>query len=142
MNRYSVMDILFLLSDDSLTYHRNMPFSTKDADHDRYGGTNCAIRGHGAWWYKRCTESNLNGNYYHEKGIGLKHQGIYWHPWKVYPNSLKAVDMKMRPAGFTPGEQSNILVTYSRLAVPVPRRFHVDLPECVRIECVDSSFRF
>ena len=95
-----------------------MPFSTKDADHDGYGGSNCAIVFHGAWWYNQCGWSSLNGKYYQETETVPRYHGIHWYHWKGNSYSVKAVDMKMRPTGFTPGEQTNILVTYSRLAVP------------------------
>ena len=101
-----------------MIYHKNRPFSTKDADHDSRGGStpNCAINYHGAWWYGGCEHSNLNGDYAEEQGKTL--QGIHWRYWRGSNYCLKAVDMKMRPAGFTPGEESNMLVIYSRLAVP------------------------
>ena len=96
-----------------------MPFSTKDADHDTYnGGTgSCAVESHGAWWYNYCAASNLNGKYYQETETVEDNKGIHWLSWKGATYSLKAVSMKIRPAGFTPGEQSNILNIYSRLAV-------------------------
>ena len=82
-----------------------MPFSTKDADHgntnDRYG---CADQYHGAWWYNACQHSNLNGKYYQEQETVPKHQGIQWRTWKGNYYSLYSVNMKMRPAGFRPGE--------------------------------------
>ncbi|KAI0221349.1 Ficolin-2, partial [Lamellibrachia satsuma] len=52
-------------SSDSLSGHKDRPFSTKDADHDTYGGS-CSIIYHGAWWYTTCHGSNLNGQYYRE----------------------------------------------------------------------------
>ena len=47
---------------DSLGRHRNMPFSTYDADHDT-GSGNCAKTYLGAWWYEYCHSSNLNGKW-------------------------------------------------------------------------------
>ena len=44
---------------DSLSYHST---STKDRDNDQWGG-NCASSYRGAWWYKECHQSNLNGLY-------------------------------------------------------------------------------
>ena len=117
ISRHSVIDIFFLISGDSLNYHRNMAFSTKDADHDRHGTLNCAMRIHGAWWYCACRQSDLNGKYYQETETVPNYMGIHWSSWKGMKYSLKAVSMKIRPAGFTPGEQSNILNIYSRLAV-------------------------
>ncbi|VDI71289.1 Hypothetical predicted protein [Mytilus galloprovincialis] len=48
---------------DCLTYHNGMMFSTKDNDNDIYIKDNCAIGGKGAWWYRKCRASNLNGIY-------------------------------------------------------------------------------
>lgn len=47
---------------DSLSYHQGRPFSTKDRDND-IAVTNCALSYKGAWWYKNCHRTNLNGKY-------------------------------------------------------------------------------
>uniref|UniRef100_A0A3B4ZJL5 Tenascin-like n=1 Tax=Stegastes partitus TaxID=144197 RepID=A0A3B4ZJL5_9TELE len=54
---------------DSLTYHNNRIFSTKDRDPAPFI-TRCAMSYRGGWWYKNCHEANLNGLY----GIDVKHQ--------------------------------------------------------------------
>ncbi|XP_074066836.1 ficolin-2-like [Macrotis lagotis] len=80
---------------DSLTYHNNMPFSTKDRDNDPYSN-NCAVLYSGAWWYKECHHSNLNGLY-----LGGSHgsfaNGINWYSGKGYYYSYKVAEMKLRP---------------------------------------------
>ncbi|CAG2198123.1 Angiopoietin-related protein 1,Veficolin-1,Ficolin-1-A,Angiopoietin-1,Fibrinogen C domain-containing protein 1,Ryncolin-1,Tenascin-N,Angiopoietin-related protein 7,Angiopoietin-related protein 6,Ficolin-3,Fibrinogen C domain-containing protein 1-B,Fibroleukin,Fibrinogen-like protein 1,Ficolin-1,Ficolin-1-B,Fibrinogen beta chain,Angiopoietin-4,Tenascin-R,Ryncolin-2,Techylectin-5B,Fibrinogen C domain-containing protein 1-A,Protein scabrous,Microfibril-associated glycoprotein 4,Fibrinogen-like protein A,Rynco len=45
---------------DSLKYHNNQAFSTKDEDNDS-DSSDCADRYKGAWWYRECHYSNLNG---------------------------------------------------------------------------------
>ena len=52
----------FFFSGDSLSYHQGRPFSTKDRDND-IAVTNCALSYKGAWWYKNCHRTNLNGKY-------------------------------------------------------------------------------
>ncbi|XP_053374920.1 microfibril-associated glycoprotein 4-like [Mercenaria mercenaria] len=48
---------------DSLSPHNNTPFSTLDNDNDLHGPYNCAEYYRGAWWYKSCFASSLNGLY-------------------------------------------------------------------------------
>ncbi|CAL4144104.1 unnamed protein product, partial [Meganyctiphanes norvegica] len=77
---------------DSLTYHNNMMFSTYDEDNDAYS-SNCAsssIR-YGAWWYRHCTYTNINGLY-----NGTSAKGPYWYHWKSTA-ALKKTEMKLRP---------------------------------------------
>ncbi|RUS72392.1 hypothetical protein EGW08_019852 [Elysia chlorotica] len=48
---------------DSMQTHRNMAFSTLDKDHDLHKTLNCAKEFQGAWWYRSCHSSNLNGRW-------------------------------------------------------------------------------
>ncbi|XP_033644647.1 ficolin-2-like [Asterias rubens] len=77
---------------DKLSHHNNQAFSTKDRDNDASSG-NCAELGHGAWWYRSCTYSNLNGRYYNEASISA--YGIRWRGFSGY-RSLKTTEMKIR----------------------------------------------
>lgn len=89
---------------DSLHHHNKLRFTTKDIDNDEHDN-NCAKRYTGAWWYKDCYRSNLNGQY----GIqDLK--GITWHNWntKAY-DANKAASMKLRPAR---GKTNMIIIDY------------------------------
>ncbi|XP_040215037.1 ficolin-2-like isoform X2 [Rana temporaria] len=80
---------------DSLGYHNNRPFTTKDKDNDEYG-TNCAADCKGAWWYGKCHNSNLNGLYLrgaHESYAN----GVIWESGKGQNYSYKITEMKFRP---------------------------------------------
>lgn len=48
---------------DAMAYHNGMPFSTSDKDNDLVRRLNCATHQQGAWWYKECRHSNLNGDW-------------------------------------------------------------------------------
>ncbi|XP_036090483.1 tenascin-R isoform X2 [Rousettus aegyptiacus] len=77
---------------DSLSYHQGRPFSTQDRDND-VAVTNCAVSYKGAWWYKNCHRTNLNGKY----GESRHSQGINWYHWKGHEFSIPFVEMKTRP---------------------------------------------
>ncbi|XP_028391559.1 fibrinogen-like protein A [Dendronephthya gigantea] len=82
---------------DSLAYHNQMKFSTKDSDNDAWGSSNCATNYKGAWWHKDCHYSNLNGLYL---GAGqTSTSGINWFHWRSR-HSLKKAEMKIRPSQF------------------------------------------
>ena len=72
-----------------------MKFSTYDRDNDQWS-SNCASEWKGAWWYKNCHYSNLNGLYL--KAGDISGKGIRWY-WKNL-NSKKKTEMKIRPAEF------------------------------------------
>ncbi|TDH03682.1 hypothetical protein EPR50_G00144440 [Perca flavescens] len=82
---------------DSLSYHNQRVFSTKDRDPAPFI-TRCAMSYRGGWWYKNCHEANLNGVY----GINVHHQGVIWTSWKGKEVSIPFTEMKLRPAAFRP----------------------------------------
>ena len=81
---------------DRLTYHNGMQFTTKDRDNDQRSG-NCASNSYyyGAWWYKSCEHSNLNGQY----RSGTSSWGtMCWHPLAHgKQDAMKFTEMKLRP---------------------------------------------
>ncbi|XP_037051525.1 microfibril-associated glycoprotein 4-like [Bradysia coprophila] len=89
---------------DSLTYHNGAMFTTKDKQNDSHT-SNCAERYKGAWWYRQCYQSNLNGIWMskarslatsgsesNENAIGI----IFMRTFGVVMYSLKSVEMKVR----------------------------------------------
>nr|XP_033771401.1 tenascin-X isoform X5 [Geotrypetes seraphini] len=81
---------------DSLSYHIGSVFSTRDRDYNRQI-LPCAVSYRGAWWYRNCHYSNLNGMYSHSKD----HQGITWYSWKGFDFSIPFTEMKLRPRNAT-----------------------------------------
>ncbi|XP_019851746.1 PREDICTED: ficolin-1-like isoform X2 [Amphimedon queenslandica] len=79
---------------DSLSAHNGMKFSTKNQDNDAASG-NCAIVYKGAWWYRACHASNLNGLYLvgHHSSYA---NGVNWYHFKGHYYSLKTTEMKLR----------------------------------------------
>ncbi|XP_060602083.1 tenascin-R-like [Ruditapes philippinarum] len=76
---------------DSLGPYNGYKFTTKDRDNDQHE-SNCAVRFIGAWWYGKCHQSNLNGDY----GNTQFGEGLSWYHWKGYYVSMKTTEMKIR----------------------------------------------
>ncbi|KAH9380160.1 hypothetical protein HPB48_002390 [Haemaphysalis longicornis] len=102
------VDCVFLiffcqLSDqDGLSEMNGRKFSTFDRNSSP--GINCAALNRGAWWFKDCNGSNLNGvnfngeHFYPGNGIQWKGRGIFGvSDWRKY--SYPSVRMMIRPAG-------------------------------------------
>ncbi|XP_076107162.1 uncharacterized protein LOC143075583 [Mytilus galloprovincialis] len=76
---------------DSLAYHNNIRFSTKDNDNDTIGRQNCAAAYTGGWWFGSCIISHLNGLF---KGKGA--QGISWYRWRNLHDTIQTSKMMIR----------------------------------------------
>nr|XP_026692921.1 microfibril-associated glycoprotein 4-like isoform X3 [Ciona intestinalis] len=79
---------------DSLRLHNGSRFTTFDRDHDEWSG-NCAVDYHGAWWYRGCYHSNLNGEYLNCQTDSYR--AASWHQFRGHRYSLKFIEMKFRP---------------------------------------------
>ena len=81
---------------DSLNYHNNHLFTTRDRDNDNRSSANCAESFTGAWWYNSCHLSNLNGFYFPTPTITS--DGVTWYYFHNRHESLKFSEMKLRRA--------------------------------------------
>uniref|UniRef100_A0A8C0JBK6 Fibrinogen C-terminal domain-containing protein n=1 Tax=Chelonoidis abingdonii TaxID=106734 RepID=A0A8C0JBK6_CHEAB len=79
---------------DSLTDQNGMMFSTHDQDND-VSETNCAVTYKGAWWYRGCHMSNLNGLYL-SGAYESYADGVNWASGKGYKYSYWLSEMKIR----------------------------------------------
>ena len=50
-------------SGDSLSYHNNMMFSTRDKDNDMWKTGSCSNDLTGGWWFNDCHNSDLKGQF-------------------------------------------------------------------------------
>nr|XP_026692888.1 ficolin-1-like [Ciona intestinalis] len=81
---------------DSLsTAHNGLRFTTFDLDHDLRSNGNCAVRAHGAWWYRSCYAANLNGEYLNCQTDS--YNASSWFHFRGHQYSLKFIEMKFRP---------------------------------------------
>ena len=81
---------------ESLIYHNGQMFTTKDRDNDEAGGGNCASLGWGgAWWFKNCAISNLNGQCYSYPNVP-RYSGIMWYSWHGNAYSIKKTSVMIK----------------------------------------------
>ena len=74
----------------------NMQFSTKDQDNDyRNDLPSCAQSFKGAWWYRSCHRSNLNGLYLNGSHATFA-DGVNWYTFRGFYYSLKRTVMKVK----------------------------------------------
>ncbi|KFB37400.1 AGAP002005-PA-like protein [Anopheles sinensis] len=78
---------------NSLQDSEGMMFSTYDRDNDK-SDENCAERNHGAWWYKACGDTNLNGAY--RKEYSHDQSGLFWKEFRGVNYSLKRTRIMIR----------------------------------------------
>ncbi|KAK0061515.1 BpFREP17.3 [Biomphalaria pfeifferi] len=77
---------------DSLRRQNNMFFSTFDRENHIDKTRSCAKTYLGAWWYKDCHDSNLNGQW-GSKSIG---EGMNWYGLTQWSDSVTFSEMKIR----------------------------------------------
>jgi len=82
---------------DSLDgYHNGRPFTTKDRDNNSWSNVNCAVKYIGAWWFRNCLYSHLNGKYRPAGELShLYGEGPVWLGFNNY-RALKFTEMKIR----------------------------------------------
>ena len=72
----------------------NMEFSTNDQDNDGYY-FQCSRSYKGAWWYKTCHQSKLNGLYLNGSHLSNA-DGVNWLSFRGHRYSLKRTKMKVK----------------------------------------------
>ncbi|BFG04842.1 angiopoietin-related protein 7-like [Drosophila madeirensis] len=89
---------------DSLTYHKGQMFSTFDRDNDLSSNMKCAQHHLAGWWFKSCTQSNLNAPYldYLHNVTRIPSDATRYISWNTFGRShgerpLKFVQMMIRP---------------------------------------------
>ncbi|XP_030026691.1 fibrinogen C domain-containing protein 1 isoform X1 [Manduca sexta] len=94
--RISTLGTYYGTAGDSLSYHAGQKFSTFDMDNDEWKDGSCSAEHGGAWWYKECDKSNLNGKYSLSADEN-RGQTIYWISFKGPNYPLTKTKMMIRP---------------------------------------------
>ncbi|XP_028151827.2 ficolin-2-like isoform X1 [Diabrotica virgifera virgifera] len=85
---------------DAMKNHRFEKFSTRDFDQDQ-SNKSCAETFMGAWWYKKCFDSNLNGKFVNIKQPRImRGKGISWLNVSYHDYYLSGSRMLLRPLHF------------------------------------------
>ena len=71
-----------------------MQFSTNDNDNDNRD-VSCAEKHKGAWWFRSCMLSNLNGLYLNGSHSS-RADGVNWKSFRGKHYSLKRTEMKVK----------------------------------------------
>lgn len=81
-----------------MDYHNGQAFTTKERDNDPWtykpSNNNCGLFRQGAWWYKSCAYSNLNGVYIEVGRTNMTE--ITWVTSKGNQYSMKSSSMMLR----------------------------------------------
>ncbi|XP_030838030.1 ryncolin-3 [Strongylocentrotus purpuratus] len=83
---------------DSMTYHNNTQFSTRDRDHDVSIG-NCAFLRQAGYWFRGCNKANPNGRWLARSDArGLNGAVVNWGTWegRKYTYCLKSFRIMIR----------------------------------------------
>ncbi|KAJ8033217.1 Fibrinogen C domain-containing protein 1 [Holothuria leucospilota] len=72
--------------------YRAFYFTTRDSENDDYNSGNCAHLWRGGWWFSRCFNANLNGDY----SIGFPRR-FAWQFTSDEKYKTKYTEMKIRP---------------------------------------------
>ncbi|XP_003390107.1 PREDICTED: ryncolin-4-like [Amphimedon queenslandica] len=79
---------------DGMICTNGMKFSTKDRDNDMIATKNYAVMNEGAWWFSKCSKSDLNGIYWPMQYDYQPWTSLYWN--HSYIGRIKNVEMKLR----------------------------------------------
>ncbi|CAH1647671.1 unnamed protein product [Spodoptera littoralis] len=133
--RISTLGTFYGTAGDSLSYHAGQKFSTYDVDNDEWKDGACATEHGGAWWYKECDKSNLNGKYSMttEENRG---QSMYWISFKGPNFPLSKTKMMIRPL---PASKPIDYMDTSRKTIEGPQLRPV--PEKIRVIPIKSGLR-
>ncbi|GFS27527.1 fibrinogen-related protein 3.1 [Elysia marginata] len=77
-------------ADDGFSYHNGQPFSTFDNDNEN-DSRHCAENYKGGWWYKKCYNANLNGEWKSRTEQGMKWY-VSFNPYRY----ISSTEMKIR----------------------------------------------
>ena len=80
---------------DSLSHHNGMKFSTYDRDNDVSQHDHCAAKRGGAWWYRSCYRSHLNGNFV-SKYVQDSYYHMSWEDLAGHCGDITFSEMKIR----------------------------------------------